>query len=143
MKAHIVRMLPAVILGCLAGFLAGCSEKALAPEVVLEGGLDSLAPFDRAAHAVANGDLEFVKSCVQSDPQYVTAINGRERTLLHYAAAANQKDIAEYLLQNGAWASATDDEGFTPDQIATQEGAAAGLVSLLKEASERELAAQQ
>eukprot|EP00511_Aplanochytrium_stocchinoi_P008077 CAMPEP_0204854536 /NCGR_PEP_ID=MMETSP1347-20130617/15266_1 /ASSEMBLY_ACC=CAM_ASM_000690 /TAXON_ID=215587 /ORGANISM="Aplanochytrium stocchinoi, Strain GSBS06" /LENGTH=145 /DNA_ID=CAMNT_0052000139 /DNA_START=87 /DNA_END=524 /DNA_ORIENTATION=- len=41
------------------------------------------------------------------------------RTLLHHAAAAGKLNMVQFLLENGASESATDNEGLTPMQLAS------------------------
>jgi len=130
-------------LAFLGAIAPGCSDQGLAPQVTMEGSIDTMPPFDRAVVAATSGDLAFIKTCVEADSRYVVAMDARERTLLHYAAASNQHGVVQYLLQNGAWASATDDEGYSPVDVAVQERASAAVVTLLREARDRELSGEQ
>ena len=71
------------------------------------------------------GDVERVKVFLEKDPDLVVSRDSRGRTALHYAAAADKKDMVELLLTNKADVSAKTKEGWTPLHLAVghQEGA--------------------
>ncbi len=127
---------------CLLAALTGCSKQALAPEVAVQGGVGTLPPFEQAKAAVVGGDLAFVKSCVEADARYVEAYDDKERTLLHYAAAADQLAIAEYLIEKGAYVNIDDDEGMLPFDAALQGDASESMKDLLKNAGMKEAGIQ-
>lgn len=131
----------ALVFGLLA-VLGGCSQQGLAPEVTVQDGIESLPPFERAKTAVATGDLEFVKSCVEGDARYVEAYDDNGRTLLHIAAATDQIAIARYLIEKGARVNIDDSEGFLPFDAAQQEKASGAMMDLLKEAGMKEAGLQ-
>lgn len=125
---------------CLAATLSGCSqfmtpEIEAAPQVLNE-------PFDKAVDAARQGDLAYIKSCVESDPRYIDAFDGAGRTLLHYAAERGDKDIVAYLLEQGAYILAEDDDGYTALDISLQAVAPQGVIDILREATIRASTAQ-
>lgn len=86
-----------------------------------------LAPI---AEAAKSGDLEKVKALVQANPDLVFYKDSFEMTPLHMAAAADHKEVVEFLLANKADVNAVDETGETPLHLAVM-GNKKGLVELL------------
>lgn len=83
--------------------------------------------------AVRAGDLEKVKQLTRADPSVVKekdAVFGA--TPLHWAALKGFRDIAAYLLTQGADVSATNGRGETPLQVAERANKA-DVVALLRQ----------
>ncbi|BES91893.1 Ankyrin repeat [Nesidiocoris tenuis] len=70
---------------------------------------------------IKNGDLDFVKSFVESKEIDINKeIDGRPP--LHYAADYGQRDVIEYLLSKGADINAKDKHGISAVLAAIWEG---------------------
>jgi ankyrin repeat protein len=69
--------------------------------------------------AVSDGDLERVRALVFGDRGLVHLKDNRLNTPLHIAVSAGEKEIAEFLIENGADINAQDDLGRTPLHRAT------------------------
>ena len=119
--------------------LGGCSQFR-APEVPVAAQQLS-NPFDVAVEAARKGDLSHIKTCVESDARYVDAYDGAGRTLLHYAAQRGDQDLVAYLIQQGSYVLAEDDEGYTPLDVAVQSLAPQDVIDLLRERTIREASA--
>jgi cytohesin len=57
---------------------------------------------DEIHNAAASGDMEKVKALLKDNPELASRTDANGLTPLHYAAAADQKDVAELLLANKA-----------------------------------------
>jgi len=68
----------------------------------------------------AMGDLTNVKALVESDSKLVNARDSMRRTALHRAAFNGHKNIVQYLLDQGANPSATDNAGQTAGEAARE-----------------------
>jgi ankyrin repeat protein len=69
--------------------------------------------------AAEKGDLTKVKELLKQDPALVSARDKMGKTPLHLAAENDHKDVAEFLLANGADINAKDSNGgFTPLDLA-------------------------
>ena len=64
--------------------------------------------------AAAKGDLTKVQALLRGRPNLVFSKNKKGSTALHWAAAYDHKDVAEFLLSNKADVNAKTDEGSTP-----------------------------
>lgn len=123
--------------------MAGCSSpESVAPDSITIGGTGVEGPFDTAIKAAYDGNLDYVKQCVESDAAYVQSYDDRGRTLLHYAAEGGHEDIVKYLLEHGAYASAQDNDGYTPVEAAGEGTGSMTVINLLREAQGRENGAQ-
>ena len=142
MEVRVITAFSLVLAAITMLFVGGCSKAPLAPEVTIQGGLESLPPFEQAKIAAVNGDVEFIKSCVAADPRYIEAYDEHERTLLHYAAGADQVEVAQYLIENGAVVNFDDSEGLLPFDAALQGNASEKMKNLLREAGMREAGIQ-
>jgi ankyrin repeat protein len=80
--------------------------------------------------AAQKGDLETVQAMVKADPDLVFSRDRYGYTPLHYAAAFGHTDIAKFLLDNKAQASAVATNGGTPLLAAAWKGHA-DVVKLL------------
>lgn len=72
--------------------------------------------------AVKNGDIDKVKTIVESSQEKLTTmkINGRQPII--YAADFGQKEVIEYLISEGADVNSVDKHGITPLLAAIWEG---------------------
>jgi ankyrin repeat protein len=128
----------------LAVSLCGCSgPDSVAGDNITVGGTGVEMPFDTAAKAAFDGDLAYVKQCVESDPLYVQGYDGNGRTLLHYAAEGGHADVVKYLLENGALANFEDNDGYYPMDAASRGKGTPEILQLLREAASRESGAVQ
>ena len=58
---------------------------------------------DKEAKIAEKGDLEGVKALLKKDPRYLNGMTmGHNRTLLWSAARKNRKEVAQYLIEQGA-----------------------------------------
>ncbi len=90
--------------------------------------------------AIALGRIDDVRDFLKADPSLLAAHMSRSehnRTPLHHAAAKNQPETVQLLLDLGAEANATDLTGGTPLVAAALANADAGVVSLLLAAGAR------
>ena len=75
-------------------------------------------------NAIQSGDVKAFLEVVLATPELMTKRHKRGGTLLHWAAAYGQREIATFLLHNGADLNAKDDGGLAPLHLAaTAEGA--------------------
>jgi cytohesin len=72
--------------------------------------------------AVKTGDLEKVKTLLESNPQLVFSNDSDGLTPLHLAAVKGYRTVAELLLSHGAEVNAKNKDGFTPLHVAAFEG---------------------
>ncbi len=124
---------------CAVVSLSGCSQFGRAEVPVAAQSLDN--PFDVAVEAARKGNLEHIKTCVESDVRYVDAYDGAGRTLLHYAAQRGDEDLVAYLVQQGSYLLAEDEEGYTPLDVAVQSLAPQEVIDLLRNATIKESSA--
>ncbi len=124
--------------------LCGCSgPESVASDTITVGGTGVEQPFDTAAKAAFNGDLAYVKQCVESDPLYVQGYDGNGRSLLHYAAEGGHADVVKYLLENGAVVNFEDNDGYYPMDAASRGKGTPEILQLLRDAAARETGAVQ
>ncbi len=116
--------------------LWGCSQFGSAEVPVATQALNN--PFDVAVDAARKGDLEHIRKCVESDARYVDAYDGTGRTLLHYAAQRGDRDLVSYLIQQGSFVLAEDEEGYTPLDVAVQSLAPQSVIDLLRDTTIKE-----
>ena len=111
--------------------ISGCSQFFAPP---IEALVDTNDPMTAAADAAFNGDLGFVKSCVDADPRYLEAADGWGKTLLHYAAEGGHQEIVAFLLERGANVYAQDSDDRSPEEVGSQAGAPEEVLTLLRQA---------
>ena len=128
----------------LVTLTVGCSggTDSVAPANITIGGTGVEGAFDTAVKAAFEGNLAYVKQCVESDAAYAQAVDSRGRTLLHYAAEGGHADIVKYLLENGALANVGDTDGYYPMDAASQGAGTPEILTLLREAAARETGTQ-
>ena len=80
------------------------------------------ATMSEAIQAVRSGDVEAVKSFLNDNSDLVFSRDCEGNTLLHFAAAKGQKDIASILLANNAAVDARGTNGMTPLHWAANNG---------------------
>lgn len=119
--------------------LWGCSQFGSAEVPVTAQSLEN--PFDVAVDAARKGDLEHIRKCVESDVRYVDAYDGAGRTLLHYAAQRGDRDLVAYLIDQGSYVLAEDEEGYTPLDVAVQSLAPQSVIDLLRDTTIKESSA--
>lgn len=92
-------------------------------------GIDSLSVFDIASI----GDLHVLKTRISENPSMFHATDRyrKNKSLLHYAAEANELEIAKYLVESGIEVDVLDDDGETPLFSAAASGEADVLRYLL------------
>lgn len=128
----------------LVVMVCGCSSpEDVASDTVTVGGTGVEQPFDTAAKAAFEGNLDYVKQCVQSDPLYVQGYDGNGRTLLHYAAEGGHADVVKYLLENGAVVNFEDNDGYYPMDAASRGKGTPEILQLLRDAAAQEKGAVQ
>lgn len=134
----------AVLSLLVAVMLSGCSgPDSVASDTITVGGTGVEMPFDTAAKAAFEGNLDYVKQCVQSDPLYVQGYDGNGRTLLHYAAEGGHADVVKYLLENGAVVNFEDNDGYYPMDAASSGKGTPEILQLLREAAAKEAGGAQ
>ena len=84
--------------------------------------VDDLPPEQRVFELIRQGDLAKVKELANSNPEILTIPEAGGMTVLHVAAAEGKADIAQFLIESGCDASAPDDFGQTPIDIAKTGG---------------------
>src|SRR5579863_2579565 len=88
------------------------------------------APKSDVADAAMRGDKTAVRTLLQQKAD-VNAPQVDGTTALHWAVEANDSELADLLLRDGAKASAANKAGATPLLLATQNGNAAMIGRLL------------
>ena len=74
-----------------------------------------MAELAKLMNAVNQGDLESVKTILQSNAGFINEKDAEGATALHYAAFAGHRKIVEFLLEHGANINAQDGKfGATP-----------------------------
>jgi ankyrin repeat protein len=86
--------------------------------------------------AAMQGDLETVKGLLKDNPNLVSGIDGIGDTPLHVAALYGNKDIAEWLLAQGADVNAKNNAGDRPLHDAAVNGQKDGAALLLANKAE-------
>ena len=78
---------------------------------------------DISPHQLAGvGDLDGLKSFIKTFDITLKERDDNEATLLHHAAASNQTDIMNYLIESGIELDATDKDGHTALHVAVYQG---------------------
>lgn len=72
--------------------------------------------------AITEGYLEFVKKLIETEQVNINKLNGTGYSALHLAAIVNNPEIIKLLLENGAFININDLSGFTPLEVAVNEG---------------------
>ncbi|GAB2289232.1 RAC-alpha serine/threonine-protein kinase [Dionaea muscipula] len=75
-----------------------------------------------ACTAVELNSLDLLKKIVDYGGDVTTSAKANGTTALHLAVGAGNVVMAEYLLENGADADASDDHGWTPRALAEHQG---------------------
>ena len=130
-----VRTMQSVLIGVavvLGTVLGGCSQMRAPAIEVTDPNVDQ---FEAVAEAAFKGDLDSVKSSVESDPNYLDAVDIRGRTLLHYAAKGGHEDVVAYLLDNGAFIDVEDDDANSPLDAAIMASAPTAVIDMLEDAN--------
>ena len=97
-------------------------RRSLSPATVNAYSYDGWTPLHLAAFF---GQLEAVRVLVDAGADVrARSTNGLANTPLHAAAAGRHSEVALYLIDRGASGSALDSGGYTPLQIATENGLA-------------------
>lgn len=89
-----------------------------------------IADYTPVFAAAAAGDLEAITLAVRKDHVVIAAREWDEATLLHVTVQQNHKELATFLLDQGADVNATTKEQLTPLHMAAQNGNA-DIVQLL------------
>ncbi len=112
----------------------GCRRTALAILLLATLAFCSSAFCDPIHNAARKGDLVKVKELVKQNPSLISTKDKMGNTPLHMAAANDHKDVAEFLLENGADVNARDSNGgFTPLDAALSSYHYKNMVVLLLE----------
>lgn len=82
--------------------------------------------------ACRNGDINKVRSLINSSNVNIRDTNGRKSTPLHFAAGFGRRDVVEHLLINGANVHAKDEGGLVPLHNACSFGHAEVVQQLIK-----------
>lgn len=128
-----VRTMRSVLIGAavfLGTVLGGCSQMRA---TTIETANPNVDQFEAVAEAAFKGDLNSVKSSIESNPDYLDAMDARDKTLLHYAAEGGHEDLVAYLLENGAPIDVEDDNDNTPLDAAIMAGAPAAVIDMLND----------
>ena len=72
--------------------------------------------------AITAGYVEFVKKLIETEQVNINKLNGTGYSALHLAAIVNNPEIIKLLLENGAFININDLSGFTPLEVAVNEG---------------------
>ena len=72
--------------------------------------------------AITEGYVEFVKKLIETEQVNINKLNGTGYSALHLAAIVNNPEIIKLLLENGASININDLSGFTPLEVAVNEG---------------------
>ena len=72
--------------------------------------------------AITEGYVEFVKKLIETEQVNINKLNGTGYSALHLAAIVNNPEIIKLLLENGAFININDLSGFTPLEVAVNEG---------------------
>jgi ankyrin repeat protein len=90
-----------------------------------------MTPDEILFEAAKSGDLKSAKAAFGAGAR-VTARDARDFTPLHYAAQANRRSVAEFLMRQGADVNAEDNRfGLTPIDLAAR-GPGIHMVRLLR-----------
>jgi len=116
-----------VILGAVLG---GCSQMRA---TTIEADNPNVDKFETVAEAAFEGDLDSVKSAIESNPNYLDTSDFRGKTLLHYSVEGGHEELVAYLLEIGAPVDVEDNEYNTPLDVAMRDNATA-LVNMLQNA---------
>lgn len=90
--------------------------------LIVFGAAGDAAAADDIHAAVREGNLDAVRSLLDTEPALVSATDAAGATPLHLAALAGAADIATLLLDSGADLGTTDARGFTPLLYAVHRG---------------------
>jgi len=83
--------------------------------------------------AIENGDLQAVQNELQSDETRLNHPEGElAQTPIHKALRSQQSEIVEFLIETGADPNVRDGYGLTALTVATDMGADARLIELLR-----------
>ena len=118
----------AVFLGIVLG---GCSQMSAPTIEVTDSSVDQFAA---VADAAFKGDLDSIKSSIESNPSYLDASDPGGRTLLHYAAEGGHEDVVAYLLENGAPVDVEDSHANSALDTAIMASAPTAVIDMLKDA---------
>ncbi|MHB0997971.1 MAG: ankyrin repeat domain-containing protein [Armatimonadota bacterium] len=97
-------------------------------------GVDTLSIFDLASI----GELDKLKARIAENPSLLHEVDEQKknRSLLHYAAEANQLETAKYLVESGIEVDVRDSRGETPLYFAAESGKSNVLEYLLSKGAD-------
>lgn len=102
-------------------------------DAVNEVSLDLLSGLPNLFRLAADGNLNELKTFVSASDQTkaLREVDDNGATLLHHAAAHNQTDVIQYLIECGVDCDAVDNDGNTPLHLATSHGSVEAIHCLL------------
>ncbi len=117
-----------IVLMCVA--VLGCGSRTASESAGTNVATSDLPIYE----AIRDGDLSEVKSILANDPGALNRPDGTfGETPLHQAAAADQVEIARYLIESGADVNGMDGRSVTPLTSAMDAEASEEMIELLKE----------
>ncbi len=113
----------------LTGTVLGCGSR----EASDEDSANMVVAEHPLHEAIRSGDLDKVKELLASDPEALHRGDGAlGETPLHQAAASDEVEIAEFLIESGADVNAMDNRRVTPLTTAIDADASAEMIDLIK-----------
>lgn len=91
---------------------------------------------DEICNFAYNGQQALLQCRISEKPQFVNVKDQIDRTPLHWATSAGQRETADFLIDKGANVNATDDSGWTPLHIAASKGNATIAFTLLSKGAD-------
>lgn len=107
-----------LLIGGTVGYMIGKSgDNKTSPEM---NGSEASPEMEVLFKAASSEDWDLVKALVKSGVDVNTRFN--DSTLLHYAAGLGSMEVAELLIDNGAYVNVADYLGYTPLHYAARHG---------------------